>query len=85
MVFVSAKTGQRVKKILDAVTAAAEEHRRRISTSTLNMVIQDATGWRSPPSSAMGKRGRIYYGTQVRRGRGLAPLCFLTSSGCSAV
>lgn len=65
VVFTSALTGQRVFKVLDAATAAAEEHRRRITTATLNMVIQDATGWRSPPSTGSGKRGRIYYGTQA--------------------
>lgn len=65
IVFTSAKTGQRIGRILDAVTASAEEHRRRITTATLNLVIQDATGWRQPPSSGNGRRGRIYYGTQT--------------------
>lgn len=66
VVFTSALTGQRVRRVLDAATAAAEEHRRRVSTSTLNLVIRDAVGWRAPPSSGQGKRGRIYYATQVR-------------------
>ena len=65
IVFTSALTGQRVKRVLDAATAAAEEHRRRITTATLNMVIQDATGWRAPPSTGQGRRGRVYYGTQA--------------------
>ena len=65
IVFTSALTGQRVKRVLDAAAAAAEEHRRRITTATLNMVIQDATGWRAPPSSGQGRRGRVYYGTQA--------------------
>jgi GTP-binding protein len=65
VVFTSARTGQRVTKVLDAATAAAEEHRRRITTATLNLVVQDAVGWRSPPSAGSGKRGRIYYGTQA--------------------
>lgn len=65
IVFVSAKTGQRVKRVLDATIAAVEEHRRRVTTATLNLVIGDATGWRSPPSNPSGKRGRIYYGTQA--------------------
>lgn len=65
IVFTSAKTGQRVFRVLDAATAAAEEHRRRITTATLNMVIQEATGWRAPPSTGSGRRGRIYYGTQT--------------------
>jgi GTPase len=65
VVFTSAKTGQRVKKVLDAVTASAEEHRRRISTATLNMVLQEAAAWRAPPSTGLGKRGKVYYGTQA--------------------
>lgn len=65
IVFTSAVTGQRVKRVLDAVTAAAEEHRRRVTTATLNLVLSDAVGWRAPPSTGSGKRGRIYYATQV--------------------
>ena len=40
IVFTSATTGQRVKRVLDAATAAAEEHRRRVTTATLNLVLQ---------------------------------------------
>jgi predicted GTPase len=40
IVFTSAKSGQRVPKLLEAVKAAGEEHRRRIATATLNMVVQ---------------------------------------------
>lgn len=65
IVFTSAKTGQRVKRVLDAVTAAAEEHRRRITTSTLNLVLSDAAAWRQPPTTGSGRRGRVYYGTQA--------------------
>lgn len=73
IVFTSAKTGQRVLRVLDAAEAAAEEHRRRVTTATLNMVIRDATGWRLPPSSGMGRRGRVYYGTQA----GIKPPTFV--------
>ena len=38
VVFTSALSGQRVNKILEVVSAAAEEHSRRISTATMNMV-----------------------------------------------
>ena len=38
VVFTSALSGQRVHKILEAAAAAGEEHNRRISTATLNMV-----------------------------------------------
>lgn len=73
IVFTSAKTGQRVKKVLDAAVAAAEEHRRRVSTATLNLVIREAVGWRAPPSQGMGKRGRVYYATQA----GIKPPTFV--------
>jgi len=73
IVFTSAKTGQRVRKVLDAAVAAAEEHRRRVSTATLNLVIREAVGWRAPPSQGMGKRGRVYYATQA----GIKPPTFV--------
>jgi GTP-binding protein len=73
VVFTSAKTGQRVKRILEAATAAAEEHRRRITTATLNLVLQDASAWRAPPSTGSGRRGRVYYGTQA----GIKPPTFV--------
>ena len=73
IVFTSAKTGQRVKRVLEAATAAAEEHRRRITTATLNLVLQDAAAWRSPPSTGSGRRGRVYYGTQA----GIKPPTFV--------
>ncbi len=64
-IFVSAMTGQRVNKILDLVDIAAEAHRRRVSTSVINEVLEEAVGWHSPPTTRQGKQGRIYYGTQV--------------------
>ncbi len=65
IIFVSAMTGQRVTKILDMVDVAAESHRRRVTTSVINEVLEEAVGWHSPPTSRQGKQGRIYYGTQV--------------------
>ena len=64
-IFVSALTGQRVGKILDLVDSAAQEHKRRISTSVVNDVLEEAITWHSPPVSRGGKQGKIYYGTQV--------------------
>ena len=64
-IFISAKTGQRVEKILDLVNNAAEQHRRRVSTSVINEVLEDAAGWHTPPTTRGGRQGRIYYGTQV--------------------
>ncbi|BDA73568.1 small GTP-binding protein [Calothrix sp. PCC 7716] len=64
-IFVSAQTGQRVEKILELVTSSVESHRRRVSTSVINEVLEDAVHWHSPPVSRSGKQGKIYYGTQV--------------------
>jgi GTP-binding protein len=64
-IFVSALTGQRVEKILELVVEAAAEHKRRVSTSVINEVLEEAVRWHSPPTSRGGRQGKIYYGTQV--------------------
>ena len=64
--YVSALTGKRLPNILDAVDQAVEEHRRRVTTSVVNEVLEDAVSWHTPPTTRQGKQGRIYYGTQVR-------------------
>ncbi len=66
MIFISATTGQRVEKTLDLVNVAVEQHQRRVSTAVINEVLQEATGWHSPPATRQGRQGKIYYGTQVR-------------------
>jgi GTPase len=68
VIFVSAQTGQRVEKILDLVKPAAEAHKRRVGTSVINEVLEEAVRWHSPPVSRSGKQGKIYYGTQVSSG-----------------
>ncbi len=65
IIFISAKTGQRVEKILDLVNVAAEQHKRRVSTSVINEVLEEAVGWHSPTTTRQGRQGKIYYGTQV--------------------
>ncbi len=65
VIFISALTGQRVDKILELVDIAVEQHRRRVTTSVINEVIEDAVSWHSPPTTRQGKQGKIYYGTQV--------------------
>ncbi|HIK31434.1 MAG TPA: ribosome biogenesis GTPase Der [Oscillatoriales cyanobacterium M59_W2019_021] len=64
-VFVSALTGLRIDRILEAVNAAAAEHKRRVATSAINEVLEEAIAWQSPPTTRQGKQGKIYYGTQV--------------------
>ena len=65
MLFTSALSGQRVESIFAVAAVAVEQHRRRVSTSVVNEVLQEAVSWRSPPTSRGGRQGRIYYGTQV--------------------
>ncbi len=65
MLFTSALTHQRVDSIFALAILAVEQHRKRITTSVVNEVIQDALSWRSPPTSRGGRQGRLYYGTQV--------------------
>lgn len=64
IVFVSAKTNQRMNKILETVTYIAEEHAKKVPTSTLNDVIGEAVLLNQPPSDK-GKRLKIYYGAQT--------------------
>lgn len=65
IIFISAKTGQRVDKILELVNNSAEQHQRRVSTSVINEVLEEAVNWHSPPATRQGRQGKIYYGTQV--------------------
>ena len=59
--------GQRVGKLLEAAAAASAEHRRRVSTATLNLVLREAANWRQPPTArGSPRKGRIYYATQAR-------------------
>lgn len=63
VVFISAKTGQRLDKLLEEVKLANAEHKRRISTGMLNDILSDAVSKQQPPSDK-GKRLKLYYGTQ---------------------
>ena len=64
IIFISAKTGQRVQKLFDLINHVAEQNSMRISTSMLNQVINEAIAIVQPPTDK-GKRLKIYYGTQV--------------------
>jgi len=64
MIFISAKTGQRVNKLFDLINHVAEQNALRVSTSILNQVINEAIAIVQPPTDK-GKRLRIYYGTQA--------------------
>lgn len=62
--FISAKTGQRVNKVLDEVKKCYDNYSRRISTGVLNDVVSKAVLMKEPPVVAL-KRLKIYYVTQV--------------------
>jgi GTP-binding protein len=64
VVYTSALTGQRIQKVLQAANEASVHHRKRLSTATLNAVVQEASLWKSPPSKG-GRKGKIYYVTQA--------------------
>jgi GTPase len=64
IVFISAKTGQRVPRVLPLVKEVAEQHAMRVPTSVLNEVLRDAV-MATPPPSSKGRKGSIQYGTQV--------------------
>ncbi|TDF99330.1 ribosome biogenesis GTPase Der [Paenibacillus piri] len=64
ILFLSAKTKQRVHKLLPVVNQVAEQHALRIQTHVLNDVISDAVAINPPPTDK-GRRLRINYATQV--------------------
>ncbi len=64
IVFLSAKTKQRIHTLIPMINMAAENHVRRVETSVLNDVIMDAVAMNPAPADK-GKRLKIYYATQV--------------------
>ncbi len=64
IIAVSAKTGQRVGKALDAAVDIARGRRRRIATGALNRVLNDAT-FRQPAPPVRNRRPKFYYATQA--------------------
>ena len=64
IVFISAKTGQRVDRIFELINYVNNQASTRISTGMLNDVLNDATTRVQPPTDK-GKRLKIYYMTQT--------------------
>ena len=64
ILFVSAKTGQRLPKLFETIDAVIENHSLRIATGVLNEIMAEAVALNQPPSDK-GKRLRLYYITQV--------------------
>lgn len=64
MMFISAKTGQRLPKLFETIDAVIENHALRIATGVLNEIVSEAVAMQQPPTDK-GKRLKIYYVTQV--------------------
>ncbi len=64
VIYLSAKTGQRVDKLYNLINSAYEQSKRRITTGILNDVLSDATARVQPPSDK-GKYLKVYYMTQI--------------------
>lgn len=64
IVFVSAKTGQRIGKIVATVDEVMEQYCRRVTTSELQRVFSEATDAHHAPL-AHGRRVKFYFSTQV--------------------
>ena len=63
-VYISALTGQRTQKIIPLVKQVYENHQKRIKTSIINEIIQDAISMNQPPIQS-GKRLKIYFVSQT--------------------
>ncbi len=64
LIFISAKSGQRLPKLYDLIDAVTENHAMRIQTGVLNEIVSEAAALQQPPSDK-GKRLKIYYTTQA--------------------
>ena len=64
ILFISAKTGQRVQKLFELINEVNQQNSLRISTSVVNEVMNEAIAVVQPPSDK-GKRLKIFYGTQA--------------------
>lgn len=64
LIFISAKSGQRLPKLYDMIDAVTENHAMRIQTGVLNEIVSEATALQQPPSDK-GKRLKIFYTTQA--------------------
>lgn len=64
IIFISAKTGQRVDKLFGMINDVNSQNSKRVTTSQLNQVINEAIAIVQPPSDK-GKKLKIFYGTQA--------------------
>lgn len=64
VIFISAKTGQRVEKLYEMINMVASQNALRVSTAVLNQVLNEAIAIVQPPTDK-GKRLKIFYMTQA--------------------
>ena len=64
IIFISAKTGQRLPKLFELIDAVIQNHALRVGTGVLNEIMSEAVALQQPPTDK-GKRLRLYYITQV--------------------
>ncbi len=64
ILFISAKSGQRINKLFETIDAVIENNSMRVATGVLNEIVAEAVAMQQPPSDK-GKRLKIYYVTQV--------------------
>lgn len=64
IIFISAKTGQRVNKLFEMINNVNSQNSLRVSTSVINEVINEAISVVQPPSDK-GRRLKVLYGTQA--------------------
>lgn len=64
IVFISAKTGQRLGKLFETVDMVIQNQNHRVATGVLNEIMTEAVAMKQPPSDK-GKRLKLYYITQV--------------------
>ena len=64
LVFISAKTGQKLNKLYEAIDTVIQNQNLRIQTGVLNEILTEAVALQQPPSDK-GKRLKIFYMTQV--------------------
>ena len=64
ILFISAKSGQRLNKLFDMIDLVIENNSMRVATGVLNEIVTEAVAMQQPPSDK-GKRLKLYYITQV--------------------
>ncbi len=64
IIFISAKTGQRLPKLFEMIDVVIDNHALRVSTGVLNEILTEAVALQEPPSDK-GRKLRIYYMTEV--------------------